>query len=51
MCAESIHISSRNVVGVRAFMELAAKEPNVTTTVLSTVNGKGWDGFTVSVVH
>ncbi|KAK9894360.1 S-adenosyl-L-methionine-dependent methyltransferase [Cystobasidium minutum MCA 4210] len=40
-----------NVIGVRAFMDLAAKEPNVTTTVMSTVNGKGWDGFTVSVVH
>lgn len=39
-----------NVQGVRNFLEMAAKEPRLSTSAVQTVNEKGWDGFTVSVV-
>ncbi|HTM17956.1 MAG TPA: hypothetical protein VL135_13665, partial [Terracidiphilus sp.] len=39
-----------NIQGVRRFTELVAAEPRLSTTVLQTVGGKGYDGFAISVV-
>lgn len=39
-----------NIRGVRRFTELAAAEPRLSTTVLQTVSGKGYDGFAISIV-
>lgn len=40
-----------NVVGVRTFIELLAREPRVQTTALQTVGAKGYDGFAMALVH
>jgi predicted O-methyltransferase YrrM len=39
-----------NIVGVRRFTERIASEPRLSTTVLQTVGGKGYDGFAMAVV-
>ena len=39
-----------SVQGVRAFMDLLAKETRVTATTLQTVGSKGYDGFTLALV-
>ena len=39
-----------NIQGVRRFTELIAAEPRLTSTVLQTVAGKGYDGFALLVV-
>ena len=38
------------VQGVRRFNEVVAAEPRVTATVMQTVGGKGYDGFTIALV-
>jgi predicted O-methyltransferase YrrM len=38
------------VQGVRRLFDLVAAEPRVTTTVLQTVGGKGYDGFAMALV-
>ena len=38
------------VVGVRRVLEIMAAEPRVTSTALQTVGGKGYDGFSISLV-
>ena len=40
-----------NIQGVRRFTELVAREPRLSTTVLQTVGGKGYDGFAVAIVQ
>jgi predicted O-methyltransferase YrrM len=40
-----------NIQGVRRFTELAAREPRLSTTVLQTVGGKGYDGFAIAFVQ
>jgi predicted O-methyltransferase YrrM len=37
-----------NVQGMRRFHELVAADPGVTATVIQTVGGKGYDGFTIA---
>jgi predicted O-methyltransferase YrrM len=39
-----------DIQGIRRFTELAAAEPRLSTTVLQTVAGKGYDGFVLAVV-
>lgn len=39
-----------NIQGVRRFTELLAAEPRLSTTVLQTVGGKGYDGFAIGIV-
>ena len=39
-----------DVVGVRRFAEIVAKEPRLSATVLQTVGSKGYDGFAIAVV-
>lgn len=39
-----------NVIGVRNFLELAAREPRVEATALQTVNTKGYDGMALILV-
>jgi predicted O-methyltransferase YrrM len=39
-----------NIKGVRRFARLAAAESRLTTTVLQTVGGKGYDGFAIALV-
>ena len=39
-----------NIRGVRRFTELVAAEPRLSSTVLQTVGGKGYDGFAISIV-
>lgn len=39
-----------NVIGVRAFNELLAKDARVAATVIQTVGSKGYDGFAFAVV-
>ena len=39
-----------DIQGVRRFAEMAAKEKRVSTTVLQTVGGKGYDGFALALV-
>jgi predicted O-methyltransferase YrrM len=39
-----------NVIGVRRFNEIAAKEPRVTATTIQTVGVKGYDGLTFLLV-
>lgn len=43
--------SDDRVQGVRSFFDLLADEPGLTSTALQTVGGKGWDGFTLSLVR
>ncbi len=38
------------VRGVQRFLELAAKEPRLSTTAIPTVGARGFDGFSISVV-
>ncbi|MFJ6215609.1 O-methyltransferase [Streptomyces sp. NPDC092296] len=40
-----------SVQGVRRLNELIAAEPGVTATAVQTVGGKGYDGFTLALVH
>jgi len=40
-----------NIQGVRRFTDIVAAEPRLSTTVLQTVGGKGYDGFAVAVVQ
>ena len=42
--------TDENVIGVRRFNELAAKEPRVTATTIQTVGVKGYDGLTFLLV-
>lgn len=39
-----------NIQGVRRFTELIANQPRLSTAVLQTVAGKGYDGFAIAVV-
>lgn len=39
-----------NVQGVRAFLDLIAREPRLQATAIQTVGEKGWDGFVVAIV-
>jgi predicted O-methyltransferase YrrM len=39
-----------NVRGVQRFLELAAREPRLSTTAMPTVGARGYDGFSISVV-
>jgi predicted O-methyltransferase YrrM len=39
-----------SVQGVRAFMDVLAKETRVSATTLQTVGSKGYDGFTLALV-
>lgn len=39
-----------NVNGVRAYLERAAREPRLSTSVIQTVGAKGHDGFAISLV-
>jgi len=39
-----------NVQGVRAFLEMIAREPRLQATAIQTVGEKGWDGFSLAVV-
>jgi predicted O-methyltransferase YrrM len=39
-----------NVLGVRRFNELVAKEPRVSATAIQTVGSKGYDGFAIVLV-
>jgi predicted O-methyltransferase YrrM len=39
-----------NVVGVRRFLDLVAREPRVRATAIQTVGSKGYDGFTAITV-
>jgi predicted O-methyltransferase YrrM len=43
-------IDDPNVRGVQRFLELAAKEPRLSTTAIPTVGARGYDGFSISVV-
>jgi predicted O-methyltransferase YrrM len=38
------------VVGVRRFLEMTAREPRLSATAIPTVGARGYDGFAVSVV-
>lgn len=38
-------------IGARRYLELAAKSPRLSTTVLQTVGAKGHDGFAISLVR
>jgi predicted O-methyltransferase YrrM len=40
-----------SVRGVRRFNELVAADPRVTSTTIQTVGEKGYDGFTLTLVH
>src|SRR5579859_425734 len=40
-----------NVKGVRAFMDLLAADARLSATALQTVGMKGYDGFSLAVVH
>jgi len=40
-----------NVVGIRSFIELLAREPRVQATALQTVGVKGYDGFAIALVR
>jgi predicted O-methyltransferase YrrM len=42
--------SDPQVRGVQRFLELAAKEPRLSTTAIPTVGARGYDGFAMSVV-
>ena len=42
--------TDRDAVGMRAGLELIAKEPRLDATVIQTVGVKGWDGFALAVV-
>jgi predicted O-methyltransferase YrrM len=39
-----------NIQGVRRFTQMLSAEPRLSSTVLQTVAGKGYDGFAISVV-
>ncbi len=39
-----------NVHGIRTFLSMVAKHPQLTATALQTVGTKGWDGFALAVV-
>ena len=43
--------TDENVIGVRRFNEIAAKEPRVTATTIQTVGVKGYDGLTFLLVN
>ena len=38
------------VVGVRRYLEISARDPRITGTVIQTVGEKGYDGFSIAVV-
>jgi predicted O-methyltransferase YrrM len=40
-----------NVVGMRRFFELLAKEKGVSATAIQTVGSKGYDGFALAIVN
>jgi len=40
-----------NVLGVRRFNELVSRDPRVASTTIQTVGEKGYDGFTLTLVH
>jgi predicted O-methyltransferase YrrM len=42
--------SEKDVLGVRAFLDLMSKHPRLDSTAIQTVGCKGWDGFSLSVV-
>ncbi|BAN27699.1 O-methyltransferase [Caballeronia insecticola] len=39
-----------DVIGVRAFLDMLATSPRLSSTALQTVGSKGWDGFSLSIV-
>jgi predicted O-methyltransferase YrrM len=43
--------SDPNVVGMRRFFELLAKEKGVSATAIQTVGSKGYDGFAIAIVN
>jgi predicted O-methyltransferase YrrM len=40
-----------NIQGVRRFTDVISADPRLSTTVLQTVGGKGYDGFAIAVVN
>ena len=42
--------TDRDAVGMRAGLDLIAREPRLDATVIQTVGVKGWDGFALAVV-
>ncbi|SAL12323.1 O-methyltransferase family protein [Caballeronia peredens] len=45
-----INSTDPDVIGVRAFLDLLATNPRLTSTAIQTVGSKGWDGFSLSIV-
>jgi predicted O-methyltransferase YrrM len=47
-----VDLSNQNddIVGVRRFYEMLAKEPRLDATAIQTVGSKGYDGFAIAVV-
>lgn len=39
-----------DVIGVRAFLDMLASDPRISSTAIQTVGSKGWDGFSMSIV-
>ncbi len=39
-----------DIVGIRRFYDMLAKEPRLDATALQTVGVKGWDGFAIAIV-
>lgn len=39
-----------DVIGVRQFFDMLAKDAHVSSTAIQTVGSKGWDGFSISIV-
>jgi predicted O-methyltransferase YrrM len=42
--------TDRNVIGVRQFFDLMAKNPRLSATAIQTVGSKGYDGFSLAIV-
>ena len=45
-----VNSSDADIQGARRFVDIAAREKRVVSTVLQTVNGKGYDGFALMLV-
>ncbi|SAK43846.1 O-methyltransferase family protein [Caballeronia calidae] len=39
-----------DVIGVRQFFDMLARDAHVSSTAIQTVGSKGWDGFSISIV-
>jgi predicted O-methyltransferase YrrM len=38
------------VIGLRAYFDMLATDPRLSSTAVQTVGSKGWDGFSLSIV-